>query len=167
MSDNPKKELPSVEVDREFNQNEIETAPIEENIEEEESEEREAPSRSEQKPKESEKTITRSIAIPKLHKTFTPPPRDEISVKVEKILETGLKDSFSRLSPVAQQEFKLKGEQTAIKIRELLKSTHIQAKKIFRLILEWLRMLPGINRFFLEQEAKIKTDKIIALKNKF
>jgi len=94
------------------------------------------------------------------------PARDEITTKIEKILEEGLNDSFQRLSPVAKQEFKIKGEQTANKIRDLLKSTHIQVKKIFRLILDWLRIVPGVNRFFLEQEAKIKTDRIIALKNK-
>jgi len=32
--------------------------------------------------------------------------------------------------------------------------------------LDWLKILPGVNKFFLEQEAKIKTDKILALKNK-
>ena len=63
-----------------------------------------------------------------------------------------------------REEFKLKGEQAASQIRELLKSAHIKVKKILRLILDWLRMLPGVNHFFLEQEAKIKTDKIIALK---
>jgi hypothetical protein len=30
--------------------------------------------------------------------------------------------------------------------------------------LQWLKLLPGVNRFFLEQEAKIKTDRIIHLK---
>ena len=82
-------------------------------------------------------------------------------------MEDGLNDSYQRLSPVAKQEFKLKGEQTASQIRELLKSAHVKVKKILRLILDWLRMLPGVNHFFLEQEAKIKTDKIIALKDKF
>ncbi len=90
--------------------------------------------------------------------------KDPVMIKIEKIMEDGLNDSFQRLSPVAKQEFKLKGEQTASKIRDLLKSSHIKVKKILRLILDWLRMLPGINHFFLEQEAKIKTDKIIALK---
>ena len=61
------------------------------------------------------------------------------------------------------QEFKIKGEETAGKIRELLKSTHIKVKKIFRLIYEWLRLLPGVNKFFLEQEAKIKTDNIVLI----
>lgn len=90
-----------------------------------------------------------------------PQVRDEITVRIEKILEDGIGDAYNRLSPVAKQEFKLKGEQTARKIRDLLRSSHVKIKKIFRLILEWLKMLPGINKFFLEQEAKIKTDRII------
>lgn len=95
------------------------------------------------------------------------PAKDAVMVKIEKIMEEGLNDSYQRLSPVAKQEFKLKGEQAASQIRELLKSTHVKVKKILRLILDWLRILPGVNHFFLEQEAKIKTDKIIALKEKF
>lgn len=94
------------------------------------------------------------------------PTKDPVMVRIENIMEEGLNDSYQRLSPVAKQEFKLKGEQTASQIRELLKSTHIKIKKILRLLLNWLRMLPGINYFFLEQEAKIKTDKIISLKEK-
>lgn len=90
-------------------------------------------------------------------------PVDEVARRVEKILEEDLSDAFGRLSPLAQQEFKLKGEQASKKIRELLRSTHLKVKKIFHLIFEWLRLLPGINHFFLEQEAKIKTDRIIQL----
>ncbi len=99
----------------------------------------------------------------KPHKPIIPVTRDPVSIKVEKILEEGLGDAYSRLSPIAQQEFKLRGEDTAQKIALLLKSTHVKVKKIFKLILEWLRMLPGINRFFLEQEAKIKADRILSL----
>lgn len=165
MPDNQAEEMPSTEVAPEIKPTENQTASIEQTVETEGQNEQEAPA-PEQTPKESEKTIAKPATIPKIYKTYTLPPRDEMAVKVERIMEEGLKDSFSRLSPVAQQEFKLKGEQTAVKIRELLKSAHVQAKKIFRLILEWLKMLPGINRFFLEQEAKIKTDRIIALKRK-
>lgn len=106
--------------------------------------------------------------LPLLRKHVKPIPqvRDEMTLRMEKILEERLQDSYARLPPLAKQEFKLKGEMTAVKIRELLNSTRAQAKKIFRLIFEWLKMLPGINRFFLEQEAKIKTDKIIELKNR-
>ncbi len=100
------------------------------------------------------------------HTPALTPLKDEIAVKIEKILEENLNDSYQRLSPVAKQEFKLKGEQTAAQIRDMLKDTHVRVKKILQLVLDWLRMLPGINRFFLEQEAKIKTDRIIALKKR-
>ncbi|PIT88087.1 MAG: hypothetical protein COU29_03680 [Candidatus Magasanikbacteria bacterium CG10_big_fil_rev_8_21_14_0_10_36_32] len=107
--------------------------------------------------------------LPFKKKKIIPPTRiirDELALKVEKIMEEGIRESYEKLSPIAQQEFKIKGEETADKISELLHATKIKVKKIFRLILEWLYMLPGVNRFFLEQEAKIKTDYIIGLKNK-
>jgi len=90
--------------------------------------------------------------------------KDPMTAKIEKIMEDGLTDSFQNLSPVAKEEFKLRGEQAASKIRELMRSARIKVKKIFRLILDWLKMLPGINKFFLIQEAKIKTDRIVLLK---
>lgn len=98
--------------------------------------------------------------------TLPPSLKNQTVIKIEKIMEEDLNDSYQRLSPVAKQEFKLKGEQTAAQIQELLKSTHVKVKKILNLILNWLRILPGVNHFFLEQEAKIKTDKIIALNKK-
>ena len=91
------------------------------------------------------------------------PLKDAITLKIEKVMEENVGDAYARLSPIAKQEFKLKGEATAIKIRELLAASHVKVKKVLRLILDWLKMLPGINKWFLEQEAKIKTDKIIQL----
>lgn len=90
-------------------------------------------------------------------------PTDRLTVQIETIMEDGLGDVFKELTPVQQQEFKIKGEETARKIRELLTHTKIKIKEIFALILGWLKFLPGINRFYLEQEAKIKADKILAL----
>ncbi len=101
---------------------------------------------------------------PRHHKPLPPSSKDEVAVKIEKVLEEGLNDSFQRLSPVAKEEFKIRGEETAVKIRVLLSATHVKIKKIFTLILNWLKLLPGINKFFLIQEAKIKADKILALK---
>ncbi len=107
----------------------------------------------------------KSFALPSLRrpKKVIPQVRDEVTLKIEHVLEDGLSDSFQRLSPIAQQEFKIKGEETAVKIRELLTSTHVKVKKILALILDWLKLLPGVNRFFLEQEAKIKADRIIEI----
>lgn len=93
-----------------------------------------------------------------------PQVRDEVTVAIEKIMEEDLKDAYQELTPIQKQEFKIKGEETANEIRTLLTRTHVKVKNIFKLILGWLKMLPGINKFFLEQEAKIKTDKILAIK---
>ena len=116
-------------------------------------------------PEKAPSTIERFLPmLRRSKKPVLPQVRDQATQRLEKILEEGLNESFQRLSPIAQQEFKIKGEETAVKIRDLLKSGHSKAKKIFKLILEWLRLLPGINRFFLEQEAKIKTDRILQAK---
>ena len=132
-------------------------------LEKEDAEKKELP---EQKPTPEQVTQQPARKIIKPRPAIPTPVKDAVMVKIEKIMEEGLNDSYQRLSPVAKQEFKLKGEQAASQIRELLKSTHIKVKKILRLILDWLRILPGVNHFFLEQEAKIKTDKIIALNNR-
>lgn len=114
---------------------------------------------------ESIKSLSSRLRLTKKKPTVIPQVRDELTIKIENLMEEGLKDAFVELSTIQKQQFKIKGEQTAFEIRNLLKATHIKVKKIFQLILEWLKILPGINRFFLEQEAKIKADKIIALKN--
>jgi hypothetical protein len=87
-------------------------------------------------------------------------------VHIEKILSEGLEEVYQKMLPEKQQLFKEKGEETASKIDELLKKVVIQAQKILELIKGWLRLIPGVNKFFLEQEAKIKTDKIIAISEK-
>ncbi|MDP2684005.1 MAG: hypothetical protein Q8P20_03010 [bacterium] len=110
---------------------------------------------------ESLKTTLRGT---KRKSTQIPQVRDEVTVKVEKIMEEGLADAFREMTPIQQQEFKIKGEKTAIEIRNVLRSGKVKIKKIFRLLIEWLKLLPGVNHFFLEQEAKIKADKIISLK---
>jgi len=113
---------------------------------------------------ETVKKLGNKLRITKKKPVQIPQVRDEITLKVEQIMEEGLKDVYKELTPIQKQEFKIKGEQTAYLVRDLLKATHIKVKSIFRLLMEWLKMLPGINKFFLEQEAKIKTDKILALK---
>ncbi|MCX6780446.1 MAG: hypothetical protein NT034_04720 [Candidatus Magasanikbacteria bacterium] len=102
------------------------------------------------------------LAVKKNHRPV-PQMQDPTVLKIEKILENGLADQYVTLSPIAKQEFKIKGEETAIKIKELLQDTHIKVKKILQLIIEWMKILPGLNRFFLEQEAKIKTDSLVEL----
>lgn len=96
---------------------------------------------------------------------FEPTPaKSPALVKIENILEEDLDDTYSRMEPKLRQKFKVDGEKTAVKIEEILKQTKVKAHRIFKLIFAWLKIIPGINKFFLKQEAKIKTDKIIKLK---
>ncbi|MBU0660745.1 hypothetical protein KKG22_01030 [Patescibacteria group bacterium] len=125
-------------------------------------------------PQEQEETVDSAIHSlkkklrrqKKAKPTSIPIVRDKLTLEVEHIMEEGLKEAFTSLSPIERQEFKIKGEQTAIQIRQLLKKTHVKVKSIFKLLFEWLKLLPGVNRFFLEQEAKIKTEKILGLHEK-
>ncbi len=97
------------------------------------------------------------------HKTFAKKKiqEDRLEEEIEDILEEDLKELYLSLPPKKQAEFRLKGEETRSRIRQLVGSLKINAKKIFQLIRAWLKVIPGVNRFFLEQAAKIKTDKIL------
>ena len=88
------------------------------------------------------------------------------SKEVESILEVDLSDVFKRLSPEQQREFKKKGEETSRLINSLLDNAKVKTKKILSLIKEWLQMIPGVNKFFIEQLAKSKLDELMKLKNK-
>jgi len=81
-------------------------------------------------------------------------------------LSDGLSETFLAMTPAKQKIFKEEGEVTAKKINVLLDATKINVGKIISLIKNWLKLITGINRFFLDQEAKIKADKIIKIKNK-
>ena len=108
----------------------------------------------------------------------TPPVSDESSKQVDdyhqkrelaldSILSEGLAETFLAMPPAQQKIFKEEGEKTVKKINILLDAAKINIGKIAGLVRKWLSIIPGINRFFLDQEAKIKTDKIIKIKNKF
>lgn len=90
-------------------------------------------------------------------------PKDEILAEVETILAHNLTDIFVQMTPVQQEVFRKKGEETAQKIKTLLDNARAKTKKILRLIRDWLKTIPGVNKYFLEQEAKIKTDKVMEI----
>lgn len=83
---------------------------------------------------------------------------------LEAILEEDLEDLYFSLPENKQQEFKIKGEETTKKIAYLLTNTKATFRKIFKLIFQWLKIIPGVNKFFIEQEAKIKADRILEIK---
>jgi len=89
--------------------------------------------------------------------------RDELTTQIEKVMEDGLGDTYDSLSVIQKQQFKIKGEETVFEIRNLMQKTKLKMKTILRLLFGWLKIIPGVNHFFLEQEAKIKADQIFRI----
>lgn len=90
---------------------------------------------------------------------------DETVIKVEKVLEENIAPYFARLTPDQQHKFKTEGEKVTKEIAQCLKEVKVNVARIFQLIWAWLMFLPGVNKIFLQQEAKIKTDKILRIKD--
>lgn len=92
----------------------------------------------------------------------TPPqgPKDEVLVEVEKIMEKGLDDLYKSLPDAAKPIFKKKGEETAASLAQMVRSLNVQFKRALQMIRDWLLTIPKVNKFFLEQEAKIKVDEL-------
>lgn len=91
-------------------------------------------------------------------------PHDEELVIIESILEEDLRDLYLGLPAGRQMSFKKQGEIAALKIRGLLMAASVKVHEILEIIKKWLLMIPGVSHYFTEQEAKIKTDKILAMK---
>ncbi len=94
-------------------------------------------------------------------------PEQERAAQIEKILEEDLSSVYFNLPEEKREEFRYKGEATANQINVLLGSAKVKVTKIINLIKSWLTLIPGVNKFFLEQEAKLKADRIIKLNEKF
>lgn len=122
-----------------------------------------------EKPSTQASTTETTSASPAMPAVVAPPvlapsQKTVLEQEIESILEEDIGDIFWTLPESEQQAFKQRGEETASKIRQLLSSAAVKAQEIFRLIATWLKTIPGVNSFFIEQEAKIKTDKILKLK---
>ena len=92
------------------------------------------------------------------------PAKSEMRQKIETVLEEDLKDTYFKMEPELQVKFKHEGERTAEKIEDLFSRGKATAHKIFKLILVWLKLIPGMNKLFIKQEAKIKADRIMGIK---
>ncbi|MBU4216452.1 hypothetical protein L6270_01135 [Candidatus Parcubacteria bacterium] len=85
--------------------------------------------------------------------------------EIEDIMSQDVRDMYIQMPPDKQQEFKIKGEETAKEINNILDKAKLEVGKIIELLKKWLLIIPGVNKFFIEQEAKIKADEIVRLKN--
>ena len=110
-------------------------------------------------------TPSQSVAVEKTSPVLAPVKQPAFYPKVEQILEEDLKEIYLKMDPEKQKEFKIKGEAVTFKISQLLRNTRVKVRQIFKLIIGWLSLIPGVNKHFLEQEAKIKTDKLLAARD--
>jgi hypothetical protein len=83
--------------------------------------------------------------------------------KIETILSEHLDELYLQMTAEQRLVFQQKGEEAATNIERLMQDVKLKIKEVLRAIREWLEFIPGINKFFLEQEAKIKTDRLLAL----
>lgn len=86
-----------------------------------------------------------------------------LQVKVEEVMANGLDVSYQTMTPAQQERFRKKGEEIAKQIEDLTARFKLTARKVLHLLRSWLKLIPGINKFFLEQEAKLKADAIMKL----
>ncbi len=83
---------------------------------------------------------------------------------IERILEEDLIPLYKELSPEQKVQFKTEGERAVSQIEMIIKQAVVRVRDIVRILMKWLSLLPGVNRFYIEQEAKLKADKLLFLK---
>ena len=86
--------------------------------------------------------------------------------KVEDILSQGMESVFLSMDAHTQEIFKIEGEKTAKKINSLMQKAKVKFSELISLISLWLKIIPRVNKYYLEQEAKIKADAIIKIYSK-
>lgn len=91
------------------------------------------------------------------------PAKDPLTASIEDVMSEDLEPLYRAMTPEQQLRFRAVGEETATTVRALLENVKVGAQTILDLLRKWLRLIPGVNKFFLEQEAKIKTDQIMAV----
>lgn len=89
--------------------------------------------------------------------------KSETRKEIEDILAKDLEEVYLSLPAAMRARFRSEGEKTAIKVELLFHKAKLAILDIIKIIREWLLIVPGVNRFFVEQEAKIKADKLIHL----
>lgn len=87
--------------------------------------------------------------------------KSPVQIEIENIMADGLEAPYRSMTPEQQEKFRKKGEEVAKAIENMITHVKLTARKVLHLIREWLKLIPGVNRYFLEQEAKLKTDEIM------
>jgi hypothetical protein len=100
-------------------------------------------------------TITTSGAVENV------PEKDPGLTQIENLLAENLGEIYAQLPEEKREAFKIKGEEVAKTIHEMVVTARVKVHKVLKLVSDWLGMIPGVNVYFLRQEAKIKLDKVM------
>ncbi|MEY4744569.1 MAG: hypothetical protein RL272_514 [Candidatus Parcubacteria bacterium] len=92
-----------------------------------------------------------------------PEAKDKYRVRVERALEQNLWDLYFALPQGVREKFKEEGETAAAALRAAIETKRVRPSTVLHAVNRWLKTIPKVNPYFLEQEAKIKTDKIMEL----
>lgn len=92
--------------------------------------------------------------------------KTEARQEIEDLLSDGLTEIYKTMTPQQQEVFRKKGEEAATAIEQLVTGFRASARKVVDIIRGWLSTIPGVNKFFLEQESKLKTDEIMKLQRR-
>lgn len=117
-----------------------------------------------EKPVETKKQV-KEAPLASAHPVAPVPPKqtDQIASQIDRILEDGLSDFYKTLPDSIKPKFKKQGEEISKIVTVMVRQAKVKVRTIVDLIRKWLRMIPGVNQYFLDQEAKIKTDQIVML----
>lgn len=80
--------------------------------------------------------------------------------RIEVVMAEDLSELYQHMDAPTKAAFKTQAKVVASRIEELIATAKVRARDVIELIRGWLCIIPGMNKFFLEQETKIKADKI-------
>lgn len=111
-------------------------------------------------------STARPIPAPPTAVATAPAPKTSTRKEIEDVLSDGLSALYQSMTPDEQRKFRAAGEVAAATIEELLTTFKATARKVLDIIRSWLAMIPRVNTFFLEQESKLKADKILSVQRR-
>lgn len=89
--------------------------------------------------------------------------KDEVTVRVESVLEADLAETYGHMNEPERRRFKAEGERVTREIVSMIAHFRVKLSRVLKLLTGWLKMIPGVSRFFVVQEAKLKADRILAI----
>jgi len=93
-----------------------------------------------------------------------PAGKSEMQKQIEDTLALGLESVYVALPPEKQKLFQQSGERTASEVEALLAQPKPDIHKLHDVISAWLSSIDGLNKYFLEQDLKIKMDLLLKMK---